>query len=457
MRPCSTRSSLRRRSWIRQGVEARRTRNEGRVRALKQLRIERRERRERLGQVDIKAQDAAPSGKLVFEASEVYLELRRRAPHRGFLHAHHARRSHRHHRSQRLWKDHADQTPGRRARAAARIDLPRNLAQGRVLRSAARIARSGGVDHGQRHGGQRRHDRRSTGARATYRDICAIFCFRRSGCSRRSSMLSGGERNRLLLAKLFAKPSNLLVMDEPTNDLDAETLDLLEEMVADYAGTLFLVSHDRAFLDNVVTSTLVFEGGGPHRRIRRRLQRLRIRQQRRRARRLRPARKTGRIAPSSGARCRPPADAASAEGAQALVQGAARARRAAGAPSSGSRRSRRRCKSALSDPALFREEPAERAAPPSACSGLAPELEAAYARWELLESGIASSASGAPGPRRSLGTRYRAPGRIGNYQRRGLLAPQLLQLAHGLLHGLFGGFAEFRDRGAQGSPHRARN
>ena len=76
------------------------------------------------------------------------------------------------------------------------------------------------------------------------------------------SMLSGGERNRLLLAKLFAKPSNLLVMDEPTNDLDAETLDLLEELVADYAGTLLLVSHDRAFLDNVVTSTLVFEGDG---------------------------------------------------------------------------------------------------------------------------------------------------------------------------------------------------
>jgi ATP-binding cassette subfamily F protein uup len=76
------------------------------------------------------------------------------------------------------------------------------------------------------------------------------------------SMLSGGERNRLLLARLFARPSNLLVMDEPTNDLDADTLELLEEMVANYAGTLLLVSHDRAFLDNVVTSTLVFEGRG---------------------------------------------------------------------------------------------------------------------------------------------------------------------------------------------------
>ena len=76
------------------------------------------------------------------------------------------------------------------------------------------------------------------------------------------AMLSGGERNRLLLAKLFAKPSNLLVMDEPTNDLDAETLDLLEEMIGDYPGTLLLVSHDREFLDNVVTGTLVFEGEG---------------------------------------------------------------------------------------------------------------------------------------------------------------------------------------------------
>ena len=74
--------------------------------------------------------------------------------------------------------------------------------------------------------------------------------------------MSGGERNRLLLARLFARPSNLLVMDEPTNDLDAETLDLLEELVSQYAGTLLLVSHDRAFLDNVVTSTLVFEGDG---------------------------------------------------------------------------------------------------------------------------------------------------------------------------------------------------
>jgi ABC transport system ATP-binding/permease protein len=75
-------------------------------------------------------------------------------------------------------------------------------------------------------------------------------------------MLSGGERNRLLLARLFAQPANLLVLDEPTNDLDVETLDLLEELIAGFDGTMLLVSHDRAFLDNVVTSTLVFEGAG---------------------------------------------------------------------------------------------------------------------------------------------------------------------------------------------------
>jgi len=88
------------------------------------------------------------------------------------------------------------------------------------------------------------------------------FLFEPDRAHTRVEFLSGGERNRLLLAKLFSKPANVLVMDEPTNDLDAETLDLLEETLAEYAGTLLLVSHDRAFLNNVVTSTIVFEGDG---------------------------------------------------------------------------------------------------------------------------------------------------------------------------------------------------
>ena len=88
------------------------------------------------------------------------------------------------------------------------------------------------------------------------------FLFDPSRARSKAKVLSGGERNRLLLARLFTKPANVLVLDEPTNDLDAETLDVLEDILVDYAGTLIMVSHDRAFLDNVVTSTLVFEGDG---------------------------------------------------------------------------------------------------------------------------------------------------------------------------------------------------
>ena len=100
------------------------------------------------------------------------------------------------------------------------------------------------------------------------------FLFRDEQARQPVKALSGGERNRLLLAKILAQPANLLILDEPTNDLDIETLDLLEEMLADYPGTLLLVSHDRDFLDRLVTSTIVFEGAGPGARICRRLQRL---------------------------------------------------------------------------------------------------------------------------------------------------------------------------------------
>jgi ATP-binding cassette subfamily F protein uup len=111
-------------------------------------------------------------------------------------------------------------------------------------------------------------------SRGTCPAICAISCFRPSALQAPVSMLSGGERNRCCWRGCSPVRATLLVMDEPTNDLDAETLDLLEELVAEYAGTLLLVSHDRAFLDNVVTSTLVFEGGGSNQRICGRIQRL---------------------------------------------------------------------------------------------------------------------------------------------------------------------------------------
>jgi ATP-binding cassette subfamily F protein uup len=247
--------------WIRRGVEARRTRNEGRVRALKQLRIERSERRERIGNVELRAQDASPSGKLVFEADNVTLEFGERAIIKNF-----SVRMQRKDRIGIIGPNGCGKTtlikmlvgelePTRGTIKRGTNLLPAYFDQQREqLNPAASIADNvtGGSGDTVTIDGQARH------VSGYLRD----FLFPPERLNAPVSMLSGGERNRLLLARLFARPSNLLIMDEPTNDLDAETLELLEEMVADYAGTLLLVSHDRAFLDNVVTSTLVFEGDG---------------------------------------------------------------------------------------------------------------------------------------------------------------------------------------------------
>jgi len=246
--------------WIRQGVEARRTRNEGRVRALKQLRIQRGERRERMGQVEIRAQDAAPSGKLVFEAVHVthtfgaspviadFSARIMRGDRIGIIGPNGCGKT----TLIKLLVGDLEPTSGEIRRGTNL--LPAYFDQQREqLDPAASIMDNvtGGSGDTVTIDGQPRH------VSGYLRD----FLFPPERLRAPVSMLSGGERNRLLLARLFARPSNLLVMDEPTNDLDADTLDLLEEMVANYAGTLLLVSHDRAFLDNVVTSTLVFEGG----------------------------------------------------------------------------------------------------------------------------------------------------------------------------------------------------
>jgi ATP-binding cassette subfamily F protein uup len=213
-------------------------------------------------------------------------------------------------------------------------------------------------------------------------------------------MLSGGERNRLLLARLFAQPSNLLVMDEPTNDLDAETLDLLEEMVADYAGTLLLVSHDRAFLDNVVTSTLVFEGdaqvneyvGGYSDWLH---QRKAGGAASRAAAAARAASSTQTNTPMSAS-----AAAAAASPARMPPQSAAHAGSKARKLSYKDQREleampekiqlleaeQTRLQTALSDPDLFRQSPGEATAALQRLQELDKELENAYSRWDALES-----------------------------------------------------------------------
>jgi ATP-binding cassette subfamily F protein uup len=222
------------------------------------------------------------------------------------------------------------------------------------------------------------------------------------------SMLSGGERNRLLLARLFAQPSNLLVMDEPTNDLDAETLELLEEMVANYAGTLLLVSHDRAFLDNVVTSTLVFEGGG---RINEYVGGYSdwVRQRKTRA-------PKSQASVAAGARTEAP-DTAAAEfvARRPAVPGLAAlaASAAAAAPAQARRLSYKEqreltampekiqrleleqaeLQAAIADPALFQGNDPRGAAALQKLQSLAAELESAYARWDALETRGASDSA----------------------------------------------------------------
>jgi ABC transport system ATP-binding/permease protein len=248
-------------AWIRQGVEARRTRNEGRVRALKQLRLQRSERRERIGQVEIRMQEATSSGKLVFEASHLthgfgaapviadFSTRIMRGDRVGIVGPNGCGKT----TLIELLVGELEPTSGSVRRGTGLLPAYFDQQREQLDLSASIMDNvTGGSGDTVTIDGQPRH------VSGYLRD----FLFPPERLLAPISMLSGGERNRLLLARLFARPSNLLVMDEPTNDLDVETLELLEEMVATYAGTLLLVSHDRAFLDNVVTSTLVFEGAG---------------------------------------------------------------------------------------------------------------------------------------------------------------------------------------------------
>jgi ATP-binding cassette subfamily F protein uup len=246
--------------WIRQGIKARRTRNEGRVRALKALRNERSERRNLNGNVKMTAANAQISGKKVIDLKHVHQAY-----------------------DGRVLIDDLSTTILRGDRigiigpngAGKSTLLKIMLGELTPLGGTAELGTGIQIAYFDQHRLQLNDALNALDNVAEGREFIELngqrkhiigylqdFLFSPERARSPITRLSGGERNRLLLAKLFAQPSNLLVMDEPTNDLDVETLELLEELLTDYQGTLLLVSHDRAFLDNVVSSTLVLEGDG---------------------------------------------------------------------------------------------------------------------------------------------------------------------------------------------------
>jgi len=246
--------------WIRKGVEARRTRNEGRVRALFAMREERRDRVERVGRASFSVQQAADSAQLVFEAEDAAVDFGEqsifhglttrivRGDRIGIVGPNGAGKS----TLLKLILGDLEPTRGT-VRRGARLQVAYYDQQRAQLDLAASVMHN--INERSDHvliGGESRH----------LSGYLREFLFRPDQLHTPAGALSGGERNRLLLARLFAQPANLLVMDEPTNDLDMDTLDLLQERIAEFNGTLLLVSHDRHFLDSVVTNLLVLEGPG---------------------------------------------------------------------------------------------------------------------------------------------------------------------------------------------------
>jgi len=246
--------------WIRQGIKARRTRNEGRVRALEQLRRERSQRREKQGNVKMQLQDAQRSGKLVIEAENLSQSYDGRTLFKDFTTL-----IQRGDRIGVIGPNGCGKSTllsillGKNKPETGEVVLGTNLEVAYFDQLRSQLNEEDSVVDNV---GQGSDFVEIGGARKHIMGYLQDFLFTPERARTPVKALSGGERNRLLLAKLFTQPANLLVMDEPTNDLDAETLDLLEDLLMNYHGTLLLVSHDRAFLNNVATSTIVFDDDG---------------------------------------------------------------------------------------------------------------------------------------------------------------------------------------------------
>jgi ATP-binding cassette subfamily F protein uup len=367
--------------WIRQGIKARRTRNEGRVTALKAMRRERAQRRELTGNVKMEAASAQASGRKVVEATGI---------HHGY--------------GGRVLLDDVSTTIMRGDRVG--LIGPNGAGKSTLLRillgelapqqGEVKLGTGLQIAYFDQHRSQLDESLNALENVAEGREYVEVnggrkhiigylqeFLFTPERARAPITRLSGGERNRLLLAKLFAQPSNLLVMDEPTNDLDVETLELLEELLLDYKGTLLLVSHDRDFLDNVVTSTLVLEGdgqlgeyvGGYTDWLRQR-----------------PARDAGRAAPAGSAApatSPPPASAPAAASPPRRKLSYREARELEQLPAlierlEGELAARGE---AMNDPAYFQQDSAALLASNEALARLQAELDAAYARWGELDGG----------------------------------------------------------------------
>ena len=247
-------------AWIRQGIKARRTRDMGRVKRLKEMRETRSERRQRAGQVNMQVQQAERSGKLVVEAEDVGFSYGDRPIVAGLTTT-----ILRGDKVGIIGPNGCGKTTllrlmlGQLAPTTGKIKLGTNLQIAYFDQYRAVLDENASVVDNVAQGS----DRVTVNGRNTHViGYLQDFLFTPDRARQPVKSLSGGERNRLLLARLFTQPANLLVLDEPTNDLDADTLDLLEELLIDYAGTVLVVSHDRAFLNNLVTSVLAFEGDG---------------------------------------------------------------------------------------------------------------------------------------------------------------------------------------------------
>jgi ABC transport system ATP-binding/permease protein len=359
-------------AWIRQGIKARRTRNEGRVRALVELRKQRARRREVEGKARLALDSSRTSGQLVADVQDVSFAWGNGAPILRDL----TLRIMRGDRIGLVGPNGAGKTTllrillGELAPSTGTVQLGTRLevAYYDQLRAALEPEKSvaDNIAEGREYVevlGQRRH----------VLGYLQDFLFGPERARTPVKALSGGERNRLLLARLFAQPANLLVLDEPTNDLDIETLELLEELLTDYEGTLLLVSHDRAFLDNVVTSTLVFEGAG-------RVQEyvggysdwLRQRSERT------PETPQAPRPPAAARAPKPKATKLSYKDERELAQLPARIESLEAEQATLAER--------VSQPAFYTGDPGERAAVQARLAALPAEIEVAYARWAALES-----------------------------------------------------------------------